>query len=89
MSSEVARDAATSSATVERQSPISTPSLRHGDSTSSLSSVEGASLEHITNNLQPKPSNEPGSDLPKKDEKDDTLQSPPVSPIKAVPGSFQ
>jgi lipid-binding SYLF domain-containing protein len=89
MSSEVAHDAATSSATVERQSPISTPSLRHGDSTSSLSSVEGASLEHITNNLQPKPSNEPGSELPKKDEKEDTLQALPASPIKAVPGSFE
>jgi lipid-binding SYLF domain-containing protein len=88
-SSDVAHDAATSSATVERQSPLSTPSLRHGDSTSSLSSVEGASLEHISNKLQPKPSNEPASELSVKADKEDTSESLPVSPIKTVPGSFE
>jgi lipid-binding SYLF domain-containing protein len=88
-SNDVAHDAATSSATVERQSPLSTPSLRHGDSTSSLSSVEGASLEHISNKLQPKPSSKPGSELSMKDDKEDTTESLPASPIKTVPGSFQ
>jgi lipid-binding SYLF domain-containing protein len=88
-SNDVAHDAVASSATVERQSPVSTPSLRHGDSTSSLSSVEGASLERITNKLQPKASHETAPELPKKVEKEDTLQSLPGSPTKAIPGSFQ
>jgi hypothetical protein len=89
-SNETSHDAATGpSSAVEKQSPISTPSLRHGDSTSSLSSVEGASLERITNTLQPKPSTEPAPEPVKKDEKEDAFQSLPESPIKTVPGSFQ
>lgn len=55
-----------------KQSPVSTPSLRHGDSTSSLSSVEGATLERITNRLQPKPSNEATTQVGKRDEKEDS-----------------
>jgi hypothetical protein len=63
----------------EAQSPFATPSLKgDGSSASSLSSIEG--LEHVGNQLQPKP-----SEL--KEEKTD-FQSPPESPIKAVPGGF-
>lgn len=70
-----------------KQSPISTPSLRHGDSTSSLSSVEGASLDRI-HNLQPKPSKENVVEAEKKEEKDDAFHSLPESPVKSVPGGF-
>lgn len=65
-----------------KQSPLSTPSLRHGDSTSSLSSVEGATLERISH-VQPKQSTEQ-----KKEDKDDAFHSLPESPIKSVPGGF-
>ncbi|KAF2820383.1 DUF500-domain-containing protein [Ophiobolus disseminans] len=74
-------------ATNSKQSPISTPSLRHGDSSSSLSSVEGATLERITNRLRPKPSNEAAAEE-KKDDKEDAFHSLPESPIKSVPGGF-
>jgi hypothetical protein len=92
--SEVSIDAAqeppaASPSGVDKPSPVSTPSLRHEDSTSSLSSVEDATLERITNKLQPKPSNEAGSLVVKKDEKEDTLHSLPASPLKTVPGSFE
>jgi lipid-binding SYLF domain-containing protein len=73
---------------VEKHSPISTPSLRHGDSTSSLSSVEGASFERIAKKLQPKPSAEAVAELEKKEEKVDSIHALPESPTKAVPGSF-
>jgi lipid-binding SYLF domain-containing protein len=71
-------------ATAPKQSPLSTPSLRHGDSTSSLSSVEGATFERITNKLQPKEA----AAEEKKDEKDDTFHDLPESPMRSVPGGF-
>ncbi|KAF1924825.1 DUF500-domain-containing protein [Didymella exigua CBS 183.55] len=95
------RNSATSDASAERAeekpSPISTPSLRHGDSTSSLSSVEG--LAHVSARLQPKPVGENKQEQEKQeqekqehderhDEKHDTFHSLPESPIKAVPGAF-
>ena len=85
--SDVSIDVSKDAAAAPKQSPISTPSLRHGDSTSSLSSVEGATLERITNKLQPKASNE-GAVEEKMGEKDDALHSLPESPIKSVPGGF-
>jgi lipid-binding SYLF domain-containing protein len=89
-SSEPVHDAATGpSHTGEKPSPISTPSLRHGDSASSLSSVEGGSLERDTNKLNLKTSTEVAPELEKKDEREDDFQSLPPSPIKTVPGSFQ
>ncbi|KZM22138.1 hypothetical protein ST47_g6727 [Ascochyta rabiei] len=39
-------EASTERCAEEKPSPVSTPSLRHGDSTSSLSSVEGEGLAH-------------------------------------------
>jgi lipid-binding SYLF domain-containing protein len=84
-SSERVHDAATGpSPAAEKQSPVSTPSLRHGDSTSSLSSVEGANLDRVDNGH----SNEAVT-AGEKDEKEDHFQSLPASPIKTVPGSFQ
>jgi lipid-binding SYLF domain-containing protein len=87
--SEVSIDAAheptVSPSVVDKPSPVSTPSLRHGDSTSSLSSVEDATLERITNKLQPKSSNEAGQAT----KKEDTLHTVPASPMKTVPGSFE
>ncbi|KAH8723223.1 hypothetical protein GQ44DRAFT_774274 [Phaeosphaeriaceae sp. PMI808] len=75
---------------VERQSPVSTPSLRHGDSTSSFSSIEVSNLEHITE-LQPNSTNEPVNELvaqPKKEETEDAFHSLPESPMKRIPGGF-
>jgi lipid-binding SYLF domain-containing protein len=89
-SNETLHDAASGTLlAAEKPSPVSTPSLRHGDSTSSLSSVEGASLERITNKLQPKPSNEAVPEPEKKEEKEDVFHALPESPMKAVPGSFE
>jgi lipid-binding SYLF domain-containing protein len=89
-SNEMAHDAASGTSLVtEKPSPISTPSLRHGDSTSSLSSVEGASLERIANKLQPKPSSEAVAEPEKKEEKENVFHVLPESPMKAVPGSFE
>ncbi|KAJ4365483.1 hypothetical protein N0V95_000418 [Ascochyta clinopodiicola] len=67
------RNSATSEASTERgaeekPSPISTPSLRHGDSTSSLSSVEGEGLLHVSARFQPKP-----AEALEKDTEKDTL----------------
>lgn len=87
-SNDASHDTATGPSPAEKPSPLSTPSLRHGDSTSSLSSVEGASLERITNKLQPKPSQDAVPQTEKKGEKEDTFESLPPSPIKTVPGSF-
>ncbi|KAH4602177.1 hypothetical protein HBH82_165590 [Parastagonospora nodorum] len=85
-SSERAHDATNGqSLAAEKQSPISTPSLRHGDSTSSLSSVEGANLDHVEDKL----SNEASPEAEKRVEKKDYLQSSPPSPLKTVPGSFE
>lgn len=89
-STETSPDATTAPApATEKQSPISTPSLRHGDSTSSLSSVEGANLEHISNKLQPKYSNEPVPE-PETKKETESAQSRPESPVKTVhiPGGF-
>ncbi|KAF9692200.1 hypothetical protein EKO04_010104 [Ascochyta lentis] len=85
------RNSATSEASTERgaeekPSPISTPSLRHGDSTSSLSSVEGDGLAHVSARLQPKPAEtQKEADAA---EKHDAFHSLPESPIKSVPGAF-
>jgi lipid-binding SYLF domain-containing protein len=70
-----------------KQSPLSTPSLRHGDSTSSLSSVEGATLQHVTNKLQPKTSDEAAAEE-KKEGKEDVFHEMPESPMKSIPGGF-
>jgi lipid-binding SYLF domain-containing protein len=89
-SNETSHDATSgASLPAEKLSPVSTPSLRHGDSTSSLSSVEGASFERITNKLQPKPSNEAVAEPEKKEEKEDVFHTLPESPMKSVPGSFE
>ncbi|KAF2030507.1 DUF500-domain-containing protein [Setomelanomma holmii] len=87
VASDASTEAHTDAAGGSKPSPVSTPSLRHGDSTSSLSSVEGASLERI-HNLQPKPSKEAAVEVDPKDEKDDAFHSLPESPIKSVPGGF-
>lgn len=88
-SNEASHENATGPSSADKPSPLSTPSLRHGDSTSSLSSVEGASLERITNKFQPKPSHDAVPQTEQKVEKDDNFESLPPSPTKAVPGSFQ
>jgi len=79
-------------AAVHKQSPLSTPSLRHGDSTSSLSSVEGTSLDKITNRLSPKTSEEDKSTEEKKvektEDKEDVFHEMPESPMKSIPGGF-
>lgn len=66
-------------------SPPSTPSLNHDGSSASsqhsVASIEG--LEHVSNLLQPHPSQGPEQ----KEEKDD-FHSLPGSPIKSVPGGF-
>jgi hypothetical protein len=85
------RNSATSEASTERgaeekPSPISTPSLRHGDSTSSLSSVEGEGLAHISARFQPKPVE--AQHEKKEDERHDDLHPLPESPVKTVPGAF-
>ncbi|KAH7086323.1 hypothetical protein FB567DRAFT_67944 [Paraphoma chrysanthemicola] len=87
VASDASNDTHAESVAAPKQSPISTPSLRHGDSTSSLSSVEGASLDRI-HNLQPKPSKENVAEVEKKEEKDDAFHSLPESPVKSVPGGF-
>ena len=86
---ETSRDASAGpSPAVEKHSPESMPSLMRGDSTSSLSSVEGDRLEQIGNKLKPKYSNEPSLEQEKKEEKDDAFHSLPESPVKPVPGGF-
>jgi lipid-binding SYLF domain-containing protein len=84
------RNSAMSDASTERAeekpSPISTPSLRHGDSTSSLSSVEGEGLAHVSARLQPKPAEEKKKEV--EEQKQDDFQSLPESPVKTVPGAF-
>ncbi|KAJ4402116.1 hypothetical protein N0V91_007477 [Didymella pomorum] len=92
------RNSATSDASTERAeekpSPISTPSLRHGDSTSSLSSVEGEGLAHVSARLQPKPAEEEKKQekdeqkQEKEEQKQEDFQLPPESPVKTVPGAF-
>ena len=87
------RNSATSEASTERgaeekPSPISTPSLRHGDSTSSLSSVEGEGLAHISARFQPKPAETETQQEKKEEVKHDDFHSLPESPVKTVPGAF-
>ncbi|KAF2627511.1 DUF500-domain-containing protein [Macroventuria anomochaeta] len=84
------RNSTTSEASTERgmeekPSPTSTPSLRHGDSTSSLSSIEGEGLAHISARFQPKSAEEQQK---KSEEKHDDFHSLPESPVKTVPGAF-
>jgi hypothetical protein len=78
------RDASSGQSPKIGQSPTSTPELKaDGSSASSISSVEG--LEHVSQALEAKPSN----DLtPQKEAKEDAFHSLPDSPVKAVPGSF-
>lgn len=90
-----ASEASTERGAEEKPSPISTPSLRHGDSTSSLSSVEGDGLAHISARFQPKSEDQQvqtQQSQEKKDAdgkaKDDEFHSPPASPVKTVPGAF-
>lgn len=87
VASDASNETHNDAAAAPKQSPVSTPSLRHGDSTSSLSSVEGASLERI-HNLQPKPSKETVAEVEQKEEKEDAFHSLPESPMKSVPGGF-
>ena len=83
------RNSATSEASTERgaedkPSPISTPSLRHGDSTSSLSSVEGDGLAHVSQRFQPRSE---VKEEERKEEKEE-FHERPASPVKSVPGAF-
>ncbi|KAF2853385.1 DUF500-domain-containing protein [Plenodomus tracheiphilus IPT5] len=85
---DATRDAsAGASPTKPKHSPESTPSLVRGDSTSSLSSVEGARLEAIGDKLKPKTTSEKEEVLEKEDD-EDNFHSPPVSPMKTIPGGF-
>ncbi|KAH7138549.1 hypothetical protein B0J11DRAFT_500763 [Dendryphion nanum] len=81
------RDVATarSSMVGGNPSPPSTPSLRNGSSASSQDSISSVEehLDRISNQLQPKLTNEPE----KKEEKDD-FHSVPESPVKNIPGGF-
>ncbi|KAJ4987574.1 duf500 domain protein [Stagonosporopsis vannaccii] len=79
-------DASTERGAEEKPSPVSTPSLRHGDSTSSLSSVEGDGLAHVSAGLQPKPVEQPQEQ--KDDEEKEKAVPRPESPVKSVPGAF-
>lgn len=92
-------DASTERGAEEKPSPISTPSLRHGDSTSSLSSVEGDGLAHISARFQPKAAEAETQREKKKEEEEQQQQQPevekhddvhalPESPVKTVPGAF-
>jgi hypothetical protein len=57
--------------------------LRHGDSTSSLSSVEGDGLAHVSARFQPKTEEKEESK-----EKKEEFHEAPASPVKTVPGAF-
>ena len=81
-------EASTERGAEEKPSPISTPSLRHGDSTSSLSSVEGEGLAHISARFQPKPAETETQQEKKEEVKHDDFHSLPESPVKTVPGAF-
>jgi lipid-binding SYLF domain-containing protein len=73
----------------EKHTPSSTPSLRHGYSTSSLSSVEGEGLSHVSEKLQPKaPEELTKQEDGNKQDKDDDFVVPLESPVKTVPGGF-
>lgn len=85
-------DASTERGAEEKPSPVSTPSLRHGDSASSLSSVEGEGLAHVSAGLQPKTAEqqekEEKTERTEKEQKDEVPPARPESPVKAVPGAF-
>ena len=73
----------------EKHTGSSTPSLRHGYSTSSLSSVEGEGLGHVSEKLQPKsPAALAKQEDEDRHEKDDGFVAPLESPVKTVPGGF-
>ncbi|KAI8933510.1 hypothetical protein NX059_009247 [Plenodomus lindquistii] len=85
---DTSRDAsAGASPTKPKHSPESTPSLVRGDSTSSLSSVEGARLEAIGDKFKPKITDEKEV-AEKKENDEDNFQSLPVTPMNHVPGGF-
>ncbi|KAF2127945.1 DUF500-domain-containing protein [Dothidotthia symphoricarpi CBS 119687] len=75
------------SSTTEKRSPVSTPSLKHSNSTSSLSSVED-SLQRVSNKLQPKYTNEAAPEQAS-EEKFETFHSPPITPMQHIPGGFE
>lgn len=82
-------EASTERGAEEKPSPVSTPSLRHGDSTSSLSSVDGEGLAHVSAGLQPKPIEvEHESTKKAEEEKHDALHSFSEPSVKTVPGAF-
>lgn len=86
---EASRDAsAGASPTKPKHSPESTPSLVRGDSTSSLSSVEGGKLDAMGDKVKAKDTNEREDLLGKKEEDEDNFHSLPVTPLKHVPGGF-
>ena len=73
---------------VPKQSPESTPSLVRGDSTSSVSSVEGAKLEQIGQKLELTSSKDSAPAQRQDDNKENEFHSLPESPIKSIPGGF-
>lgn len=93
-------DASTERGAEEKPSPVSTPSLRHGDSNSSLSSVEGEGLERVGAALKPRvgeqtqAETEQSKEDDKKEEKKneeeekEVIEQRPESPVKSVPGAF-
>lgn len=80
-------DASTERGAEEKPSPLSTPSLRHGDSTSSLSSVEGEHAAQTGAHLQPQQDKQE-EEKKEDDKKSEVVASRPDSPVKAVPGAF-
>jgi hypothetical protein len=75
--------------TGEKHTPSSTPSLRHGYSTSSLSSVEGEGLSRVSEKLRPKsPTELTKQEDENRQEKDDSFSVPIESPVKTIPGGF-
>jgi len=88
-SSDASTEPPTPGPIAEKSTPLSTPSLRHEDSVSSLSSVEGASFERITNKLSPKQSNDATEQTKSKDELDTVPLQSESPKAMHVPGGFQ
>lgn len=84
-------DASTERAADDKPSPVSTPSLRHGDSNSSLSSVDGDGLAHVSVSLQPKQQTGEQQTVEQQNDEQNKNETPlprPDSPVKNVPGAF-
>jgi lipid-binding SYLF domain-containing protein len=90
VNSEASTEADVSTGTIgEKHTPSSTPSLRHGYSTSSLSSVEGEGLSRVSEKLRPKsPTQLTKQEDENRQEKDDSFNVPLESPVKTIPGGF-